>query len=117
MLQRNCCRREAFIKEPIIGSIDLKGPITDNLSIHADVAMSFIDTLWRTADSAGSKVVVNETHNGVFSILPYTRLESKYLLPINLDLAVIGKDFYSPLSFATPVDAFFPFGAKPVWAG
>ena len=47
--------RKAFIKEPIIGSIDLKGPITDNLSIHADVAMSFIDTLWRTADSAGSR--------------------------------------------------------------
>lgn len=105
--------RKAFIKEPIIGSIDLKGPITDNLSIHADVAMSFIDTLWRTADSAGSKVVVNETHKwGLFNPAFYTRLESKYLLPINLDLAVIGKDFYSPLSFATPVDAFFPFGAN-----
>ncbi len=105
--------KKAFIKEPIIGSVDLRGPITDKFSIHADLAMSFNDTLWRRVDSVGSEIVVNEERTwGLFNPAFYTRLESRYFLPINLDLVVIGKDFYSPLSFATPVDAFYPFGAN-----
>jgi hypothetical protein len=111
--------KRMFYKEPVIGSFELRGPINEKLSIHSDIAFGNLDTTWIYLDSVGvdsNKSTLEgfkERHNrsplsGAF----YTRLESKYLLPINIDIAVIGKDFYSPLSFAPPVDAFFPFGAN-----
>ncbi|NLG16370.1 MAG: hypothetical protein GX556_03435 [Fibrobacter sp.] len=104
---------KGFIKEPIVSSIDLRGPITDNLNIHADLAMSFNDTLWRSVDTINGKTQVDEKRNwDPFNPALYARIESKYGLPINADLAFISNDFYSPLSFAAPTDAFFPFSAN-----
>lgn len=113
-----------FYKEPIVGSFELRGPINEKLSIHSDIAFGALDTTWITCDSVRLNGSVKTAYgvkernswtsvNGAF----YTRLESKYLLPINADVAVIGRNFYSPLSFAPPVDAFFPFGANLLGSG
>jgi hypothetical protein len=111
--------KRLFYKEPVIGSFELRGPINEKLSIHSDIALGSLDTTWIYLDSVGATSTgvkiegFKERHGrSPLGAAFYTRLENKYLLPVNLDVAVIGKDFYSPLSFAPPVDAFFPFGAN-----
>jgi hypothetical protein len=47
----------------------------------------------------------------------FARIKSRYGVPVQADLAYIPKGFYSPFSFATPVDGFFPVGANLVGAG
>lgn len=111
----------AFFKQPLTTSFDLRGPVTDKLTIHGNFALNYVDTVWiqksLKPDSSGPSVtnelVFNLTHAST-PIHPaaYLRLESKYVVPVNVDIAYISKGFYSPLSFATPVDAFFPFGAN-----
>ncbi len=110
---------KAFYKEPIIGSFELRGPINEKLSIHSDIAFGIMDTTWITCDSTalvnGMQTAFGVKDRSSWTALNgalFARLESKYLLPVNADIAVIGRDFYSPLSFAPPVDAFFPFGAN-----
>jgi hypothetical protein len=108
-----------FYKEPVVGSFELRGSINEKLSIHSDIAFGVLDTTWITCDSTA---LVNkiQTAYGVKERSSWTslsgaffaRVENKYLLPVNADIAVIGREFYSPLSFAPPVDAFFPFGAN-----
>ncbi|MBN1600906.1 MAG: hypothetical protein JW915_04810 [Chitinispirillaceae bacterium] len=111
--------KKMFYKEPVLASFELRGPINEKLSIHTDFAFGNLDTTWIYLDNIGTDTNgsaiegFKERHNrsplsGAF----YTRLESKYLLPVNMDVAIIGKNFYSPLSFSPPVDAFFPFGAN-----
>ncbi len=117
---------KAFYKEPWITSVDLRGPITDKLSIHADVALSRIDTtmfevkkkLLKAAPDSVFEYYYDESTSSS-SITPafYTHIENRYVFPLNLDLAFISKGFYSPLSFAAPVDGFFPFGANLVGPG
>ncbi len=118
---------KAFYKEPWIASVDLRGPINEKISIQADFALSRIDSTkfevsQRTLNAGTSDSVIeyylNKT-NSSSSIRPafFTHIENEYLLPLNLDLAIIGKGFYSPLSFAAPVDGFFPFGANLVGPG
>ena len=111
--------RKAYVKEPFIGSLDLRGPINDKLSIHTDLAFSRIDTNWIVADVIGvdslNRDIIGRTQKtnwSPWSAAFYTRLESKYGLPVKADFAVIGDDFYSPLSFAAPIDAFYPFGSN-----
>lgn len=107
-----------FYKEPWVTSVDLRGPITDKFSIHADFALSRIDSsiytvtkdsTITTADSIFLKKMEKSS-----SICPafYAHIENSYFLPFHLDLAFISEGFYSPLSFATPADGFFPFGAN-----
>jgi hypothetical protein len=112
---------KAFYKQPLTTSIDLRGPISDKFSIHGNFALNYVDTVWlnKTSvidSSTGIKKkswVVKETHKAT-PIHPaaYLKLESKYGIPIKADIAYLSKGFYSPLSFATPVDAFYPFGAN-----
>ena len=104
---------KAFFKEPIIGSFALRGPINDKFSIHTDVALSRVDTTWFKVDSVLGKTARVKSDNwNSLSPAIYAHLENKYGLPINADIAYISREFYSPLSFAAPVDAFFPFGAN-----
>lgn len=104
----------AFYKEPWVASVDLRGPITDKLSIHADFALSQIDTSWFKVqkDSAGPLYVSKSSKWSDIRPAFYTHIANDYLIPLEMDLAIIGKGFYSPLSFAAPVDGFYPFGAN-----
>lgn len=103
----------AFYKEPLITSIDLRGPVTDKLSIHADFALTAIDTTWFKVDTLLQDTIMGKSHNRS-DIKPafYAHVENRYGLPLNIDLAFVSKGFYSPLSFAAPVDGFYPFGAN-----
>jgi len=102
-----------FYKEPWVATLDLRGPIIEKLNIHADFALSRIDTTMFEVVLKDSLKTLNKT-TPKSSISPafYTRLNNEYIIPIQLDLAIIGKDFYSPMSFAAPIDAFFPFGSN-----
>jgi hypothetical protein len=111
----------AFYKQPLTASFDLRGPATDKFTIHGNIALNYVDTVLLTktitTNAPGSQktmdTVVNEKHKGTpINPAGYLRFESTYFLPVNADIAYIGKGFYSPKSFAAPVDAFFPFGAN-----
>ena len=106
----------AFYKEPHIVSVDLKGPINNRLEMHADVAISMVDTTFvRYSDSVTAQQWSPSTK--VISPALYGHLKSTYGLPATIDLAYISKGFYSPLSFAAPADAFYPFGSNLLGAG
>lgn len=109
-----------FFKEPWVASADLKGPINDKLNLHMDFALSRIDSTYFTfVDDTLKDDITAVKSTGSSDVRPafYAHIENKYLLPLNIDIAVISKGFYSPLSFATPVDGFFPFGANLVGSG
>jgi hypothetical protein len=106
----------AFYKEPQIASVDLKGAINDHLEMQADFAMSSVDTTYVRYDSVNTFEWAPDKKQ--FSPALYGRLKSSYgSLPATIDLAFISSGFYSPLSFAAPSDAFYPFGSNLVGAG
>ncbi len=108
-----------FYKESSVFSFDARGPIAKGLfEIHSDVAVSMVDTVkltWSSADSSTrfTKEVVSSPVVPAF----YTKLKVNTALPFQADVAVIGKGFYSPLSFVAPQDAFYPFGSNLVGSG
>jgi len=118
-----------FYKQPKVFSTDIRGAINENLEIHADLAVSLLDTIWRDfgvdstsfEDAQSRRRVIALDVERVRSADPvpalYTRIRSKYGVPVQADLAYIPKGFYSPFSFAAPQDAFFPVGANMVGAG
>ncbi|MBN1306399.1 MAG: hypothetical protein JXA18_00680 [Chitinispirillaceae bacterium] len=128
---------KGFYKEPSILSLDLRGPIADNLmEIHSDVAVSRVDTtflVWKTNDTLVVTTTDGTTRDSVFSdtdpryakvhssssLSPafYTKLKVNARLPFQADMAVIGPGFYSPLSFVAPCDAFYAFGSNLVGSG
>ncbi|HEX3020393.1 MAG TPA: hypothetical protein VHP36_08815 [Chitinispirillaceae bacterium] len=109
---------KAFYKEPWVTTLDLRGPVNDKFSFHADFALSRIDsTIFEikkdTSINTADSIFIAESKSSS-SICPafYAHIENKYVLPLHLDLAFISKGFYSPMSFATPADGFFPFGSN-----
>jgi len=139
-----------FLKEPKTMSLDLRGPVGSQFSIHADVAFNWTDTMWlvdsdpimrnAAGDSIGLKAHSDRSakadvgnggvshpewyrdksySGGLEDIRPafYTKLSYNGFLPTELDLAYIAPNFYSPFSFATPIDAFYAFGSNMVGAG
>jgi hypothetical protein len=125
-----------FYKEPKVFSFDIKGPVNEQFSIHTDVALSMIDTTWwvdpRPTEGLSPAAITNRfnvrrgdpglyTEKGSSSsdFVPavYTKLGYHGFLPAELDLAYIGKGFYSPFSFASPMDAFFAYGTNLMGAG
>jgi hypothetical protein len=103
-----------FYKEPFVTSFDLRGPLNEKLGIHANIAFNGLDTSWihkRTDTLNNVNYTYDNNGTGPKAAL-YLQLESKYGIPLKADIAVISKGFYSPLSFAAPVDAFYPFGAN-----
>jgi hypothetical protein len=113
---------KAFYKEPMVTSIDIRGPVNERFAIHGDIAASIVDTTWIKGDTtsidtgSGQRATVNilRKAHSISDIFPagYLHLESKYAVPVLADLAYIGRGFYSPMSFAIPADIFFPFGAN-----
>ncbi|MBD3346575.1 MAG: hypothetical protein GF401_16085 [Chitinivibrionales bacterium] len=115
----------AFFKEPSVFSADLRGKLLEKLGFHLDIASSVIDTSFFSYDSTGfdtetQKNIVtrtDENRKSVPRIAFYSQIKSDYGIPIQADIAVVPKGFYSPLSFAPPMDAFFPFGSNLVGPG
>jgi hypothetical protein len=136
-----------FVKEPKIISTDIKGSISDKFTIHADVALSKVDTVWfydtsstrtdrdRLGYRTSGDAVDAEISGGISGSHPeyynnkgvvgggfvpafYTKLGyNNGFLPVEADIAYISKGFYSPFSFAVPQDAFFAYGSNMVGAG
>ena len=134
-----------FLKEPKTLSIDLRGPVLkdakgDILTIHADLALNWTDTMWLVnpdgvpctpgtpechpgnyTEKSYSKAPSLTSPQGYFSPAAYAKvnyngaLDGK--LPMELDLAYIHPGFYSPFSFAAPIDAFYAFGSNMMGAG
>jgi hypothetical protein len=105
----------AFYKEPLVGSIDLKGQINDHLEIHSDLALSVVDSTYIHYETTKN---ISEFHSSS-PLAPafYGHIKSNYVIPADLDIACISKYFYSPMSFAAPIDAFYPFGTNLIGAG
>ncbi len=119
---------DGFYKEPKVLSVDLRGPVSEKLEIHLDAAVSMMDTVWAhfivdstSTSRSAPKLFTGSLERKVVSADPaeavFARIRSKYAVPVQADLAYIGKGFYSPFSFAAPVDAFFPYGSNLVGAG
>jgi hypothetical protein len=123
-----------FFKEPKTLSLDLRGPIirgaqNDILAIHADLAVNWTDTMWMVADTLTRSARLSRPdlyeNVGHTSSTPnvsfYSRINYNGAfggrLPMMLDIAYIAPGFYSPFSFATPMDAFYAFGSNMVGAG
>lgn len=110
--------KKSFIKEPFVASLDLNGVIDQQLSIQADVGVSFIDTTWITHDTTPSSPPCTLAYSRS-SIIPaaYALITSTHLVPLKAEVAIVGKGYYSPLSFIASNDAFYPFGANLVGSG
>jgi hypothetical protein len=122
---------EGFYKEPKIASLDARGDPFEWLTLHADFALSQIDTVWGIFDQKATVIgqdslgditewTLDRKKVGSSSdIVPafYLRVENRKFANIRADVAIIPKGFYSPFSFAAPVDAFFPFASNLVGAG
>ncbi len=108
-----------FFKEPTIFSVDLRGLMAKGLfDLHSDIALSRVDTTYLTWSSEDSSERYS-TRVKSTDFIPafYTRLTVNTKLPFQAEVAVIGKGFYSPMSFAAPNDAFYAFGANLVGSG
>ncbi|MDG5814083.1 hypothetical protein QA601_03265 [Chitinispirillales bacterium ANBcel5] len=105
-----------FYKEPKVFSLDLKGNITDNISLHTDFALGKIDTTWKISNAEG---IIDSSKQTSSDLTPafYAQFDVDGRLPFQLDLAYISPGFYSPFSFATPVDGFYAFGSNMVGPG
>jgi hypothetical protein len=122
-----------FYKQTNVFSIDARGPVSDNFSIHADLAFSMVDTNWMIDPLGANRVTTGNHYDQRMSrpdwyeerdvtrssLIPafYTRLAYTGALPTSVDLAYIHPGFYSPFSFAVPKDAFFAFGSNMMGAG
>ncbi len=120
-----------FYKNNNVLSVDLKGDINPRLSLHMDVAFNLLDTtfLGEGTDTITTQVDDSTTTttfrdypvytNNTQDLTPavYAKITSRYFVPVELDLAYISPGFYSPFSFSTPLDAFYPFGSNLVGPG
>jgi len=121
-----------FFKEPRNLSVDLKGDINENWSVQFDIGASLVDTNWatyyRVTDTAGYTTqgvpitrIISAKRDSATStdISPafFASVKHQGKIPFRVDAAYISEEFYSPLSFVAPVDAFFPFGSNLVGAG
>jgi hypothetical protein len=121
-----------FYKEPRIASLDFKGKINENWAFHVDLGASIVDTSWQNYtrgldtshfDTAGVRLVravqVIEDSTTYSKIAPAVFFSVSHTgkIPLRMDGTYISKDFYSPLSFVAPADAFYPFGSNLVGAG
>jgi hypothetical protein len=118
-----------FYKEPKVFSVDLRGPINEKFSIHGDLALGVMDTVWMIDTVAARREAYaerlfrpeyyeyKEVSSSQFTPAAYLKLNYHGRLATELDLAYIHPGFYSPFSFATPIDAFHAFGSNMLGAG
>jgi hypothetical protein len=112
----------AFYKEPKVFSLDVRGPMLNRLlDVHADIAFGNVDTtylVWKQDTATGiSGNYTKEKKTSDLGMAFYSRLTFDTRIPFQLDIAAIGKGFYSPLSFAAPQDAFYAFNSNMVGSG
>ncbi|KMQ52168.1 hypothetical protein CHISP_0849 [Chitinispirillum alkaliphilum] len=102
-----------FYKETNVFSVDVRRQRGDNIDIHMDLGLSMVDTNWMIFDVEGdgefSKKEVSSSSPG-FAL--YAMIDNDRFLPLVAELIFVTEDFYSPHSFANPIDGFFPFGAN-----
>ncbi|MGB7569422.1 MAG: hypothetical protein WBM07_16285 [Chitinivibrionales bacterium] len=103
-----------FYKEPKTLSFDVQGTIGNHLEIQGDIAANIIDSSIAVVDSSGTHY--SNTTSPIAPAL-FGHVKSTSGVPLSADIAFVGKGFYSPFSFAAPVDAFYPFGANLLGAG
>ena len=106
---------EAFYKEPKVLSFDLRGPVNDRLSIHTDVGLGWIDSTLIHYDSL--LYFKTESKRQTPKLGLFTKIQSEYGVPVTADLIYVQKEFYSPFSFAVPLDVFIPFSANMLGPG
>jgi hypothetical protein len=106
---------KAFYKEPRVVSLDLRGSIGENVTLHTDLALNWTDTTWLDYDT--SYTASPSRSRSALHPAFYAKLRREGAVPIETDLAAIAPGFYSPFSFVAPVDAFYAFGANLVGAG
>jgi hypothetical protein len=118
-----------FFKQPHVFSMDLRGAVNERLSIHGDLAFGFVDTVKMIDTVSGRRTDYEDrTANPQWydyksvsrtNLTPaaYLKLNYQGFLPTEVDLAYISPGFYSPFSFATPIDAFFAYGTNMFGAG
>lgn len=116
---------KGFYKEPKVFSIDLRGDLGSHVTLHTDIGASRIDTTWVWGDTIEADrdkipLTVKKTEKTSSDFIPavYTNVgyDSK-IISLGADLAYIKKGFYSPFSFAAPMDAFLAFGSNLVGSG
>ena len=77
--------------------------------MQADIAIGSIDTTFVRYDSVRARPW--HSRQGPVPAF-YGYFKSAYGIPVAIDMAFIAPGFYSPLSFAAPSDAFYPFGSN-----
>jgi len=116
---------KGFYKEPQVFSIDLQGSVGSHITLHTDVGFSVTDTTWVWGDTVETNrenipLTVKKREHTYSDFVPavYTTVgyDSK-VMAWGVDLAYIKKGFYSPFSFAAPMDAFFAFGSNCLGTG
>lgn len=119
---------QGFYKQPQVHSIDLRGSLGESWEIHSDLAVGIMDTVWHRyrvgvnaapASPTGNYYAIHLKEKAWSDPVPafFTKLKYKAPVSFQADMAVIPKGFYSPFSFAAPVDAFFPFASNMVGGG
>lgn len=106
--------QEMFYKEPKTFSFDVQGNIGDHLEVQGEIAANFIDSSIAIVDSSGTQI--SHTTSPVAPAV-FGHIKSTSGIPFSADVAYVGKGFYSPFSFAAPIDAFYPYGANLLGAG
>jgi hypothetical protein len=106
--------KKMFYKEPKTLSFDVQGTIGDRMEIQGELAANVVDSTIEIIDSTGTKQSHSES-----PIAPafFGHIKSTVGVPLKADIAYVGRGFYSPFSFAMPVNAFFPFGSNLLGTG
>ncbi|MCX7914257.1 MAG: hypothetical protein N2511_06710 [Thermodesulfovibrionales bacterium] len=108
---------KAFYKEPKIFSFDLRGKVGDLLELHSDVAIGKVDTTFLIWDSLPTNEFTKSYSSTQFIPAFYSKIAFNKFLPLQLDIAAIGKGFYAPSSFVATTDAFYAYGSNLVGSG
>ena len=113
-----------FYKEPKIASFDLKGTLNNVIELQTDIAVSIVDTTHVLFDTLGAQTSswtwnekLSSGNINQFKPAGYVHIKGLTSVPLTADLAYISRGFYSPFSFAMPVDAFYAFGSNLLGAG
>jgi hypothetical protein len=117
-----------FYKAPYDLSLDFRGTLSSLFSLQAEAGVSMIDTTWVVADTISDKstqyfytdyentpIRVKSRYHRYSKPVPAVYSQVKFtpsLGTATVDVAYMGKGYYSPFSFVSPMDAFWPFGSN-----
>ena len=107
----------AFYKEPWVFSSDFTGNLLPELRLHAEVALSRVDTTFIEYQGKSLDTITFRCRSGPPVPALFARIDNKYVLPVRIDLFCAFPGFYSPFSNAPSIDGFYPWGANLVGPG